>query len=250
MRQQVEVGSGDVNDVTVTELPTFAIHGSMEVQGTLAGSAKEKALEGVPLILTPEEPAMMMRSPQATPKADGSFTLESVIPGKFRVLVMNEPEGVYLKSIRLGGQEMLGKTLDLTQAGGGDLHVTLRAGAAEVSGSVMAKNDAAAGGMAPANGVSVLLIPEDLTRDGGSLHTSGTNQRGAFMEKGVAPGTYYAVAFEADESLSFDDPAVLKQLVGKGVKVEVKENDKQQVQVTLLPAEELRASLTAAGVEN
>jgi hypothetical protein len=249
IRQPVEVGSGDVNDVTVTELPTFAIHGSMEMQGTLAGSAKEKALESVQLILTPEEPAMMMRSPQATPKADGSFTLESVIPGKFRVLVMNEPEGVYLKSIRLGGQEMLGKTLDLTQAGG-DLHVTLRAGAAEVSGTVTAKNDAAAGGTAPANGASVLLIPEDLTRDGGSFHTSGTNQRGAFMEKGVAPGTYYAVAFEADESLSFDDPAVLKQLVGKGVKVEVKENDKQQVQVTLLPAEELRAALTAAGVEN
>jgi hypothetical protein len=255
IRQVVEVGSGDVEGIMLTPQPTFAIHGSVELQGTLAGSAKDKALEGIVVMLAPDDmTTMMMHSAQATTKTDGSFTMENVVPSKFRVRVMNEPEGAYVKSVRFGSQEALGKTLDLTQAGGGDIHVTLRAAAAEVSGTVMAKNEDAASGnssaMAPASGVSVLLIPEDLTRDGGSVHTSGTNLNGAFTEKGLAPGTYYAVAFETDEYRNFDDPVILKQLVAKGVKVEVKENDKRQVQVTLLPAQELRAALTAAGTEN
>jgi len=255
IRQVVEVGSGDVDGIMLTPQPTFAIHGSVELQGTLAGSARDKALEGIVVMLAPDDmTTMMMHSAQATTKTDGSFTMENVVPSKFRVRVMNEPEGAYVKSVRFGSQEALGKTLDLTQAGGGDIHVTLRAAAAEVSGTVMAKNEDAASGnssaMAPASGVSVLLIPEDLTRDGGGVHTSGTNQNGAFTEKGLAPGTYYAVAFETDEYRNFDDPVILKQLVAKGVKVEVKENDKRQVQVTLLPAQELRAALTAAGTEN
>jgi hypothetical protein len=66
----------------------------------------------------------------------------------------------------------------------------------------------------------------------------------------LAPGRYYAVAYEAEDYQNFDDPAILKQLVGKGTNVEVKENDKQQIQLTLVPAEDLRAALTAAGIVN
>ena len=135
-RQMVDVGSADVNDVVVTAQPTFTIHGSVELQGTLSGSAKDKGLENVYVNLQPDDGAMMVGGTQGTTKADGTFTMENVMPGKFRVNVFNEPEGSYLTSVRFGNQEAFGKTLDLTQAGGGDLHVVLRAGAAEVSGIV------------------------------------------------------------------------------------------------------------------
>jgi hypothetical protein len=170
------------------------------------------------------------------------------------VQVNNGPDGSYLKSVLFGRQETLGKTLDLTQASGGEIHVVFHAGAAEVSGMVQTKQDGPAAGnsstLVPARSAYVLLIPEDLTVRGGSTHSSNTNQNGAFTVKGLAPGIYYAVAVEMAEYLNFSDPATLKQLAGKGVKVEVKENDKQQVQLTLLPAEDFQAALAAAGVDN
>jgi hypothetical protein len=254
-RQTVEVGNGDVNDVMLTTQPTFTLRGSIELQGALAGSAKDKGLESIQVMLIPDdESGVMFNSSQAMTKADGTFTMEKVAPGKVRVHVMNEPEGSYLKSIRFGQAETLGKTLDLTQASGGEIHVVLRSGAAEVGGTVQTKQEDASAGsgsaLAPASSASVLLIPEDLTLNGGSVHTAGTNQHGVFTAKGLAPGRYYAVAYEAEDYQNFDDPAILKQLVGKGTNVEVKENDKQQIQLTLVPAEDLRAALTAAGIVN
>ena len=254
-RQSVEVSSGDVNDVVITPQQAFVIHGAVELQGKLSGNAKDKALESIYVTLQPDDVNMMMGATQATTKADGSFTLETVVPSKYRVNVYNEPDGAYVKSIRFGSQETLGKTLDLSQAGGGELHVMLGAGAAEVTGTVMKQQDSSAtsssnSASVPVSGASVILIPEDLTRNGGSVHRAGTNQNGGFDEKGLTPGVYYALAFEADEYRSFDDPAILKQLVDKGTRVEVKENDKQQLQVTLTPAEEIQAALAASGVDN
>ena len=251
-RQTVEVGTGDVNDVVITPQPAFVIHGAVELQGKLSGNAKDKPLESIYVTLQPDDVSMMMGGTQATTKADGSFSLESVAPSKYRVNVFNEPDGAYVKSIRFGNQEALGKALDLSQAGGGELRVILSAGAAEVSGTVMKKQDTSTGSSAlvPVSGASLILIPEDLTRNGGSVHQAGTNQNGGFNEKGLSPGVYYALAFESDEYRSFDDPAILKQLIDKGTKVEVKENDKQQLQVTLTPAEEIQTALAASGADN
>jgi protocatechuate 3,4-dioxygenase beta subunit len=254
-RQAVEVGSADVNGVVITTQSTFIIRGAVELQGMLSGSSKDKSLESVQVMLTPDDDSVIMfNTSNAMTKADGTFTLERVTPGKSRVRVMNEPEGSYVKSIRFGNQETLGKTLDLTQAAGGEIRVVLHSGAAEVSGTVQTKQESTSAGdssaLVPATSASIMLIPEDLTLNGGSVHTSGTNQSGAFTAKGLAPGVYYALAYQADEYRNFNDPAVLKQLVDKGTKVEVKENDKQQIQLTLLPADDLQAALTAAGVDN
>jgi hypothetical protein len=249
VHQAVEVGSGDLNDMVLTVQPTFTIHGSVELEGTPSGDAKDKTLENIYVTIVSDDASVMFGRSQGMTKADGTFTLENLMPGKVRVQVFNEPDGAYLKSIRLGSQETLGKTLDLTQAGGGEIHVTLRAGAAEVSGTVTKKEgDNAA--TTPVSGASLLLIPEDLTRNGGIVHNNSTKQNGTFTSKGLTPGVYYAVAFESEEYRSYDDPAILRQLIDKGVKVEVKENDKQQAQITLLPAAELQAALVAAGVEN
>ncbi len=252
--QPVEVGSADVNDVIVSARPAFTIHGSSELQGLLSGSAKEKPLENLQIFLSPDGFSMFFGGGNATTKADGTFTLEGVTPGKMRVNVTNEPEGAYVKSIRFGNQEVLGKTLDLTQASGGDIHVVLHAGAPEVSGTAMKRQEGNSAGdsapLTPASSATILLIPEDLTRNGGSVHFTNTNQNGVFTEKGLTPGVYYAVAFESEDFRSWDDPALLKQLVDKGTKVELKENDKKQVQVTMMAAEELAAAMAAAGTPN
>jgi hypothetical protein len=79
----------------------------------------------------------------------------------------------------------------------------------------------------------VVLISEDLTPKGGTVHTAVTNQNGAFTVTGVEPGIYYAAAYETDEYQTLADPAVLKLLADKGTKVELKENDRRRLQLTL-----------------
>ena len=46
-----------------------------------------------------------------------------------------------------------------------------------------------------------------------------------------------------------DNPDFLKQLEPKGVEVEVKENDKKQVQLTLIPAADVQQILVQLGIE-
>ena len=246
-RQPVEVGSGDVNDVVVAPQTMFTIHGQLEVQGKLTSDQRDNGLAGIYITLSPDDD-VMLGGDQGTTKADGSFSIESVTPGKFRVQVFNEPEGTYLMSVRFGNQEVMGKTLDLTQAAGGDMHVVIRAGAAEVNGTVTGKKGDT---VVPISGAAILLIPEDMNHMNANLAGSGADQNGAFTARSVAPGTYYAIAYEPDDQTqNVRDPAVLKLLSSQGTKVEVKENDKKQVQLTILPAEELQKAIAASGVEN
>ena len=184
-RQVVEVGSGDLNDVVVTPQPTFSVHGQVELQGAASNDAKEKGLDGVYVMLRPEDGQMIFGNTQATTKADGTFVIDGLSTGKVRATVFNEPDGSYVKSIRIGNQEILGKSTELS--GPAELHVLLHTGAAEVSGTVTAKQGDT---VVPVSSASVLLIPEDLTRDGGSLHTANTDQNGNFKEKGLTPGVY------------------------------------------------------------
>jgi hypothetical protein len=244
-RQPVEVGSADLNDVVIASQPTFTIHGQIELQGTGSSDAKQKGLDGVYVTLQPDDMDMMFGNTQGIAKPDGSFVIENLPASKLRANVFNEPEGTYVKSIRLGNQETLGKPLDLN--GSGELHVLLHTGAPELCGTVTAKKG---GSVVPVSSASVLLISEDLIRSGGSPHTANTNQNGAFTAKGLTPGVYYALAYESEERRNMQDPTLLKLLAGKATKVELKENDKQQVQLTLLPAEDLQATLVAAGDDN
>jgi hypothetical protein len=252
-RQPVDVGSADVNGLAMTTQPEIVIHGSLEVAGAPAATAKDKSLEGIRVSLQPDDDAIMFNRSIASTKSDGSFTLNNVAPGKFRVLVMNQPDGAYVKSMRFGNQDVPDTLLDLTQSTGGDLHISLHSGAPEVSGTVLKKQDSASGGSStvPATSASVLFIPEDVTGNSRGVRMATIDQNGAFTEKSLTPGVFYAVAYEPnDESVTIQAPPVLKQLMARGVKFEIKENDKQQIQLTLISQDELQAAIAASGVDN
>ncbi len=243
--QKIEVGEADVNGVILTPQPGFSIKGSVEVQAIQPKNAKDKPAENIRVLLVPDDPAMAMLQSSGVTKVDGSLTIDNVAPAKVRIRVTNLPEGSYVQSVRFGNQETLGKVLDLTQASGGEMRIVIRGGAPKVNGTVMSKQ--ANGAALVANqSAQILLIPEDLTLNGGEVHRAQTNQNGGFTVAGLRPATYYAVAFDGGLYRGFDDPAQLKQLASKGVKVDLKENDKQQIQLSTLPPEDL-AAIEAAG---
>ncbi len=218
-RQMVEVGSSNVSDLVVNIQPGIALHGSIELEGMPPGTAKNNALQSVQIMLRPEEERNgflgISSFENSGTKADGTFTMEGVMPEKVQLRVMNKPDGTYLKSVRFAQQELLGKPLDLTQGSGGDLRIVFRYGAAEVDGTVQTTQNAtsAAGGngaAAPATSAAIMLVPDDLPSDGTGIYSASANQDGGFSIKDVSPGRYHAFAFDSEDQNDYSNPDLLK----------------------------------------
>ncbi len=256
-RQPVDVGQGDVNDLIVTLFPPGSLRGQIRLEGTPQAGSPAGNLANVHVSLSPADQGMIFgRTPNAQAKPDGSFTLESVAAGKYYVQV-HPPAGAYLKSVHLGQEEIAGKTLDLTQGVAGELDIVFRYGVAEVDGTLQgAQNtsaaDASSTGQAATSGLtaSVVLVPDVLDANGSGMQFGSTNQNGTFTIKQVPPGHYRAYAFEQIDQNQLQNPELLKQLEAMGAEVEVNENDRKQLQLSLISADDVQQLLTRLGIDS
>ncbi len=243
--QQVDVGAADVNDVLLTVLPAGTISGQLHVEGTAPTGASAANLENLHVNLTPAENGMMFFGSRGHEvNADGTFALRGVSPGVYYVSV-NNPDGTYTKSIRYGQQEILGKELDLSGSASGELTIVFRYGVAEIDGTVQSSSAESA-----ATSGRVVLVPDQLNADGSGLHYASIDSGGSFTAKQIAPGHYHAYAFEQVEGSLLENPDLLKELASRGVDVEVKENDKKQIQVPLISAVDLQQITARLGIES
>ncbi len=251
----VDVGQGDVNDVQLTIVPPGALRGQVTFEGNPQAGSAAVNLKNVHIYLAPTDMSMMMfGNNNAIPKDDGTFTIDNVSPGKYYVNP-NAPSGTYLKSVRFGSQEVLGKELDLAQ-GSGQITLIFSYGVAEVDGTVQFPQNAAATGDAASSAqpavtpdATIVLIPDALNEDGSGMHMGSSGANNSFTVKQVPPGHYRAYAFESVDYGQLQNPDVLKQLEGKGVDVEVKENDKKQIQLPLVSEEAMRQIYSKLGID-
>jgi hypothetical protein len=232
-RLPVEVGAADLNDLVLSMVPPGTLRGRVSVVG-----------DGPPtqefhpqLFLVSEEGAMGMGMSQVKFADDGTFSIENIGPGKYYPQISNAPEGAYLKSVRWGQQELLGKELDLSNGVSGDLEIVFRYGAAQVGGVVQIPQDA---NKTTPPDFTIVLVPDVLNADGSGMDFSNVDQNGAFTFKRVTPGHYLAYALEQIDNTQLQNPDVLKQLASKGVEVDVKEKDNKQIQLTPIAADDLK----------
>ena len=171
----------------------------------------------------------MASSGMAQVKEDGTFTFPSVGKDHFRVAVLAAPPEVYLKSARMGEDDVLENGLDMTRrevAGVLDLVFSQEGGKAE--GVVLNdKND-------PVSGATVVLVPDSRKRSQEHLFKSAsTDQNGRFSLQGIPPGDYKLFAWEDVEDGIWFDPDFLKSREEKGetVKVEARQTTTKQLSV-------------------
>ncbi len=256
--QPVDVGSGDVNDLMLTITPPGSLQGQIHLEGTPPAGANAVNMANIRVRLTSADSVMVFAPlPNVTAKADGTLSAENVSPGKYYVQV-NAPSGTYLKSVRFGQEEVLGKELDF-QGGSGDLTVVFRYGPAEVDGSVQAAQtqtapvpagSSSSGQSASPITASVVLVPDTLNADGSGIHFGSVDQSGTFTIKQLPPGHYRAYAFEEANTGQLENPDILKQLESKATVVEVKENDKKQIQLPLISADDFQQILARLGIDS
>lgn len=245
--QDVDVGAGDVNGVVLAIQTPGSMRGVVKLEGTPQANSSPVDTSNIHISLSPSDFARMMGPPpNAKPAKDGSFTLDNVSPGKYFVQA-NAPKGTYLKSVRYGASEILGKELDLSGGAGGEIELVYRYGPGEVDGTIQqAQNNTNTAQSAPST--QILLVPDVLNADGSGVRFGNTNPDGSFNMTGVPPGHYRAYALEAIDSEQTQNPNVLKQLEQKGMDVEVKENDRKQIQLPFIPSDELQQLFARAGI--
>lgn len=151
--------------------------------------------------------------------------------GPYDVLPIGLPVDFYLKSARLGEQDVLDTGFDFTPGVTGVLTLVLSPNGAQIEGSVANAKDE------PAIGAKITLIPDGANRSPTRYKTADTDQNGHFIVKGVAPGDYKIYAWEDIEEGAQEDPDFMKPHESDGQSVSVKERAHENVQLKVIPAE-------------
>jgi protocatechuate 3,4-dioxygenase beta subunit len=248
----IAVGQSDVNDVQLAIVPPGVVHGHVTFEGNPQAGSSVANVKNMQIYLQGTDNTMMYGNNNATPNDDGSFTIDNVAPGKYQ-LNAPAPSGTYLKSVRLGNQEMLGKDLDLGQ-GSGQLNLIFSYGIGEVQGTVQlpqtaSEDPSTSAQPATTADTSIVLIPDTLNEDGSGMYFGQSGAGGAFTIRQVAPGHYRAYAFEQIDYEQLQNPDLLKQLESKGTDVEVKEHDNKQIQVPLIAQDDLQRIYSQLGIQ-
>jgi 5-hydroxyisourate hydrolase-like protein (transthyretin family) len=231
VRRPIEVGNANIEGLVLTMTQAVSVTGRVRVDGQ-----STQAPGKIMVRLQPYEPGSFLFGPlpNAQVGADGSFKLDNVSADRYSVSVAGLPEGYYVKSISSANVDVLAAGLDVGASAPAPLDIVLSPNAGQVTGTV--QNAAA---QQPAAGVTVVLIPQERERrENASFYkTTVTDASGRFTFRSLVPGNYRLYAFEDVESGAWFDPDFMRQMEAKGEAVTVSEGSREDLQITLIPAD-------------
>ena len=182
-RQKIEVGSENIDSLTVS------LGGGASFQGrvTVAGAASP-ALNRIGITLIGVD-SDEQSGGHGRVKDDGTFEITSVREGDYAIRVWGLEQNWYLKSVRLGADDILEKGLQVENgAAGGSLAVVVSAASGQLDGSVTDGDNAVIG-------ARVRIKPDpDTPYVRFRSRSTSTDQSGHFSVTGLAPGKYRVVA--------------------------------------------------------
>ena len=225
-RAPLDVGNSNIENLELILTPGFDLPGRIRIE---AGARAQ--LDQLTVFLQRQD--SLSFSAEGRTKADGSFVLQGVTRGTYWVGLSGTPADLYLKSARLGDDDVLDAGLDLSRAEAppGPLDLVLSSGAGQVEGVVLDEKDK------PAAGAQVVLIPESRRRTRTLLYQSAvTDQNGRFVLRGVPPGEYKLFAWEDVEPGAYQDPEFLKPYEARGETCKIQPGSSQTVPLKLIPA--------------
>ncbi|HKT69259.1 MAG TPA: carboxypeptidase-like regulatory domain-containing protein [Terriglobales bacterium] len=158
-------------------------------------------------------------------KPDGSFELKNVPEGNYAIQVYGEDESRwYVKSARLGSDDVLEHGLEVEKGTGGRLEIVISAARTQVDGSVTQDEKPAVGAR-----VRIVADPETPYNRMRRRDTT-TDQNGQFVLPGVAPGKYRVTARSPADYAGEDAKADPQS-------VTVSEGGHKNIQLKLVPVQ-------------
>jgi protocatechuate 3,4-dioxygenase beta subunit len=213
-RQKLEVGNENIDSVLL------AFGQGTNISGRVVGAGPGMPAR-VQIQLEPAHESEMPSRSSAQSKPDGSFQMLGVSDGDYALRVYGMEQGWYVRSARLGGEDVLEKGLQLEKGVTGTLEIVLSSSGAQLEGTVTDHDK-------PAGGAEVVAKPEPETPyNRMRSRNATTDQNGHFTFRTLPPGKYRVTAKLA--SASPDTPATASE----PKVVTLGERDHQTLQLTL-----------------
>ena len=230
VRQIIDVGDHDVDDVALVLRPALEISGTVRWEGNPPAGQRRGQMR---ISLNSLE---MGSASNAAVNADGSFALKAT-PAVYQIFAGCDA-GAYLKSIHFGDQDVSNGKLDLTQLTTGSLTIVCGADVGQIQGSVQTES-----GEAAAHAL-ITIGPDEERQYRMDLHYQlMSDQNGKFDYQDFAPGDYKVFAWESADA----DPQMLqstefrKAFESRAVPVSVPLGGKASVQLKLISAADIEA---------
>ena len=226
----VDVRNRDMENVSLSLTSGFPL----PTRVTMEGAAPGTPLPGGLTMLIGSSPPTQGTSPNQPVDPSGSFSIPNVGTDDTRVYVLpmlttpvapplNIPDslqGVYVKSAKLGGVDVLNTGFRFAGEPDKVLEIVLARNAGSLAGRVEDERKQ------PAAGVFVTLVPDLSTARlyrTDMYKTTSTDAEGRFEVKGLPPGDYKIFALEGFEKDAWLDPEFFKPYEERGLSLKVGE---------------------------
>ena len=191
-----------------------------------------------PMISISQQAGLTADGASTQMRDDGTFVMEGLSVGNYQLNISTLPTGVYLKSVGLGGTDVIHAGIDLTSGSGGNLEILLSNKPTEIKGVVILQKDGSVDGM------WVTLWTRDPepgdARNG--IRIARTDQNGGFQFQGLRAGVYYAAGWQDIDPGLTQVRDFLNQLTSDATKVEIAEGESASPQVKIIPVAKIKAA--------
>jgi FecR protein/Carboxypeptidase regulatory-like domain len=240
----VETDGRQAVDVRIVTTPGITVSGRVQIEGNSSIDASA-ALARININLTRDPDILGMAEPfmplppvpaGSPPPRNGQVTSTGdfkmlVAPGDFRMTVANIPPSTYVKSIRMGNEDILRSGLHITKSVDTMVQIVIGTDGGTLKGSVI---DASA---RPFTNATVALVPEGVALRGQpELYRNTTSDSsGNFELKAIPPGSYKLFAWEWAPQDSWQNPDFIRNYEGQGKLIRIAPFEKQQqVQINVI----------------
>jgi sarcosine oxidase gamma subunit len=243
-RVPVQVGYADVDGVVISLGQSFNIPGRVTFEGRAPTPSELNALR-ISVAMNPPVPGLQPNG-YSTVLPNGTLTLTASrgdfrvnispllnVPGAFQFPPRLQPgpsSNLYVKSIRLGGADVLNDGLHLEARPEGTLEIVVGTTPGTLEGVVLNDN------REPVPNVAVSLVPDLAHRARTDLYKSiSTDAAGRFRIDRIPPGDYVVFAWDGIESGEWQNPEFLAPFEGRGARVHLGDNAAVAIDLTAIP---------------
>ena len=217
------IGDQDLTGIVMTFSPGSTVNGQIVFKG--AAPALDATRLRVTLAPLTAIPGAGPQSPAVAVKPDGTFTVSSVQPGRYRVSV--SAAGAWsLQSVVSAGRESLDTPLEVAAGQDSTLTLTMTDQVTEVSGVLIDQLGR------PAPEYSVIVFSADRSHWGTApRRTSGivkVGSDGGYRIAGLPGGSYVLCVVTDVEPNSLSDPSFLEELARAGIALTLAEGEKRR----------------------
>jgi hypothetical protein len=222
--QSVDVSDESSREINIGLEPGVTIGGTV----TVTGPEAEKHPPSFVTLLPGDDLPWDSGPLRATVSPDGTYQIPDVPAGVWDIDAGPVPKGGYMKSMKLGEEDVLTGEMRITSSTPAPLKIVISTNGATISGKV-------AGAAGDPVRAAVLVMPQGRFGYVVSFRASAaSDEKGHYEVLGVRPGTYKLYALERFDFDQIQNPANLKAFAAKAVTIEIQEGEKMSQDLKLI----------------